>query len=341
MKISSQERTRQENDRNRLSQVNAPDSETVRAALHKYLGVMDLTIGQFAERVRRGESTVNLFLRGTYRKDGCGDSRIRRQIWDYLERYPISADVGALPETRGRLFRTKNFRIISEYLASSCDEGEVCLLYGPPGTQKTFVLSHMIAERNREKKNPALYIYCTVNMPPRSLLKRIGREAGVFTNVASIERLLSSILAEFRVQKRPPAIVVDEAQHLEIPSLEILRELHDRSGCGLVLAGSHSLYENFLRGRAHLEQWLSRIDHKDPLPGLLADEVRDISCRELGNGQPAKLNEGQVKKIVTACSVEDIFARGTDGKPRVAKYLSVRRLVKFLGQVKKSRKEAA
>jgi DNA transposition AAA+ family ATPase len=340
MRISGQERARQENDRNRLGQVHAPDSETVRAALRKYLGVMDLTTGQFAERVHRGESTVNLFLQGRYRTDGCGDSMIRKEIWDYLERNPIAADEDGLPENSGRLFRTKNFRIISEYFASSCDEGEVCLLYGPPGTQKTFVLSHMIAERNREKKNPALYVYASVAMAPRSLLKRIGRAAGVFVNVASCERLISSILAEFKSRNRPPAIIVDEAQHLEIPSLEILRELHDRSGCGLILAGSHNLYENFLRGRAHLEQWLSRIDHKDPLPGLLADEVREISCRELGNGQSAKLNEGQVKKIVAACSVEDIFARGADGKPRVVKYLSVRRLVKFIAQVKKSRKAA-
>jgi DNA transposition AAA+ family ATPase len=338
MKISDQERVRQGNDRNRLSQVNAPDSETVRAALRKYLGVLDLTTGQFAERVRRGESTVNAFLQGHYRTEGCGDLMIRKEIWDYLERYPISADVDAVP---GQLFRTKQFFRITGYLTSACDEGSVCLLYGPPGTQKTFVLRRMIAERNREKKNPALYVYAGADMTPRALLKRIGREAGVFTNVSGVDRLLSSILAEFRVQKRPPAIVVDEAQHLGILPLENLRELHDRSGCGLVLAGSHNLYDNFLRGRMHLEQWLSRIDYKDPLPGLLPDEVREISCRELGNGEPPKLNEAQLKKIVAACSVEDIFARGGDGKPHVAKYLSVRRLVKFLGQVKKSRRAAA
>ncbi len=69
--------------------------------------------------------------------------------------------------------------------------------------------------------------------------------------------------------------------------------------------------------------------------------MREISSRELGNGEPARLSESQVKKIVEACSVEDIFARNGDGKPRVVKYLSVRRLVKFLGQVRKSRKEAA
>jgi len=328
-------------DRHRLGQVKAPDSGTVRAALRNYLGVMDLTAGQFAERIRRGESTIHLFMRGDYGRVAADDSLIRRLIWDYLERNPIAANVGGLPQSSGRLFRTKNFRIIAGYLAASCDEGEVCLLYGPPGTQKTFVLSHEIAGRNREKKNPAIYVYASVNMTPRALLKRIGREAGVYVNLASNERIISSILAEFRSRKRPPAIVVDEAQHLSIPALEILRELHDRSGCGLVLAGSHNLYENFLRGRAQLEQWLSRIDHKDPLPGLLEDEVREISCRELGNGQPAELSEARVKKIVAACNVEDIFARGADGKPQAVKYLSVRRLVKFLGQVKKKKQEVA
>ena len=328
-------------DRHRYSMLDAPPSETVREALRTYLGVLDITVGQFAERIQRGESTVNLFLQGRYRKEGCGDELIRKQVWDFLRRNPIEAEAEGLPENSGRLFCTKNFRIISEYFASACDEGEVCLLYGPPGTQKTFVLSHMIAERNKEKKVPALYVYASIKMTLRALLKRIGREAGVFVNLASIERLLSSIISEFKSRKRPPAIVIDEAQHLDIPSLEILRELHDRSGCGLVLAGSHNLYENFLRGRAHLEQWLSRIDHKDPLPGLLEDEVREISCRELGNEQPAKLGETQMKKIVAACSVEDIFARGADGKPRAVKYLSVRRLVKFIAQVKKSRKEEA
>lgn len=325
-------------DRHRLARVNAPDSETVRAALRTYLGVMDLTPGQFAERVRRGASTINIFLQDRYDRVAADDSMMRKTIWDYLERNPIEAAESVLPGNSGRLFRTKNVRIISEYLASACDDGEVCLVFGAPGTQKTFALSHLIAERNRQKQTQALYVYAMVDMTPRALLKRIGREAGVFVNLASVDRIVSSILAEFRTRKRAPGIVIDEAQHLSVSALETLRALHDVSGCGLVLSGSHTLYENLLRGRAQLEQLLSRIDHKTPLPGLLEDEVREISCRELGNGQALKLGESQVKKIVAACSVEDIFARGADGKPQVAKYISVRRLVKFLGQVKKSKR---
>ncbi|MCL5743187.1 MAG: AAA family ATPase, partial [Acidobacteria bacterium] len=147
--------------------------------------------------------------------------------------------------------------------------------------------------------------------------------------------------ALFGRMERPPVVVMDEAQHLDVHCLEILRELHDRSGCGLVLAGSHNLFENFLRGRQQLEQWLSRIDHKDPLPGLLEDEVAQIATRELSNGQPANLSAKKLKEIVAACRVEDIFGRDAAGKRAAREYLSVRRLVKFLAQVKEAKQEHA
>ena len=47
---------------------------------------------------------------------------MRKRIWDYLERNPITPDTGSLPASSGRLFRTKNFRIIAEYLGRVFDE---------------------------------------------------------------------------------------------------------------------------------------------------------------------------------------------------------------------------
>jgi len=321
-------------ERHRLSTVTAPGGDKVRTALRRYLAISDMPVVQVAEQIHRGESTVNIFLQNRYQELAGNDELIRKTIWDYLERYPIDPAGEGIRLAQGRLFETENFRIIGRYLGAACERGEVCLLYGPPGTQKTFALSHLIAERFRQKKNDALYVYASHRMLPMALLKRIGRAAGVFVNLLGRDRVLNGILSEFSRRPSPPAVVVDEAQHLPIGALEILRELHDRSGCGLVLAGSHNLFENFLRGRQYLEQWLSRIDSKDPLPGLLECEVREIAARELGNGQPAKLGEKQLKAILSACRVDDVFARGEDGRVSPRKYLSVRRLVKFLGQVK-------
>ncbi|HWQ03672.1 MAG TPA: AAA family ATPase [Candidatus Nitrosotenuis sp.] len=324
--------------RDRLAEVQPPPTAEVQHALREYMGKLDLTIEQIAERIGKGRSTLGLFLYSNYqRRTGSSDLWLRRAIWDFLQRHPIEVRA----RVHGRLFATENVRRIRKYFLRAVERGDVALLYGPPGTQKTFALEHLIAENNLAGRPPAFYVYASDHMRALALLKRIGRAAGIFTNVVNCERLLSSLLAKFDSLPKTPAVVVDEAQHLDVHCLEILRELHDRSGCGLVLAGSHTLFENFLRGRQHLEQWLSRIDHKDPLPGLQEEEVAQIAARELGNGQPAELSEAKKKKLVRMCRVEDVFARTADGRMEAREYLSVRRLVKSLAQLKEEREAVA
>ena len=220
------------------------------------------------------------------------------------------------------------------------EQGEVALLYGAPGTQKTFMLEHMIAERNRAKKNDVFYVYAAFEMTPLSMARAIAREAGIYAGTRSKDRCVQNVIDWLRRQAQPPGIVIDEAQHLTIGALETVRQIHDRGGCGVLLAGSHDLYEKFLKARTHLEQWLSRIDYKEPLPGLLEDEVREIAARELGNGQPAKISEKQMQLLLSASRVDDIFARGNDGRLAPQKYLSVRRLVKTLRQLKAAKEKA-
>ncbi len=319
--------------RSLAARVQPPASREVRAALTDYLERTGHTHMEFAARIGYSQQAVSMFLYGRYAKLAGTDLYLRAAVWDYIERHPVVVRRAA----RGRLFATENVQRIRRYFARAIAHGEVALLYGPPGTQKTFALEHLIAEQNGRDAGAALYVYASDRMTALALLRRIGRAAGAVISSASVERLITNVLAALETRSQAPAILVDEAQHLDVRCLEILRELHDRSGCGLVLAGSHSLFENFLRGRAHLEQWLSRIDHKDPLPGLTEDEVERIAARELGNGQPAKLSERQVRELVKMCRVEDVFARDPEGKRATRQYLSVRRLVKSIAQLKEQR----
>jgi DNA transposition AAA+ family ATPase len=296
----------------------------------------DMTREEFAERIDYSRSAVVHFLRDAYHEIAESDILFRSAAWEYLQRHPVEV----ARENVGRLFVTQNYKRIRQYIFAAAERGQVCLLYGPPGTQKSFVIEYLVAERNREKKNDLISVYASIKMPPRALLHRIALATGGAIPQRSREQLLAGLIRYFRSRPSPGAIIVDEAQHLGIEALEILRELNDRGHCGLVLAGSHNLYENFLRGRQHLEQWLSRIDHKEPLPGLLEKEAEEIARRELGNGEPAEISKIRLDKIVAACRVDDIFARDKEGKPALRKYLSVRRLVKIIAQLKEA-KEAA
>jgi len=311
-----------------------PPAREVRERIARYIALSGMTVAEFASHAGYSVVALDKFLNGRYSRIASTDLYVRAAATKFMDLNSIELHAAA----RGRLFTTENCRRIRRYFLRAAEHGEVALLHGPPGTQKTFVLEHLIAERNREKKNDALYVYASVNMRPRALLRRIGMATGAVLSISSNDHLLNSLVRVLRARR--VAIVVDEAQHLDVNCLEILRELHDRSACGLVLAGSHHLYENFLRGRQHLEQWLSRIDHRDPLPGLQDDEVAAIAARELGNGQPAKLSGTQIKKLIAMCQVEDIFGRDSHGKPAVRQYLSVRRLVKSIGKLQEQ-KEAA
>ena len=303
----------------------APSSSEVREAAVDYMGRADMTHSEMGQRIGYGKSSVDLWMQGRY--PSGTDAYIRAAIWDYMERHRLTPRASA----KGRLFETENYRQIRRLFERATEHGELVLLYGPPGTQKSFTLEHLICAQNRDKKQNAVYVYASAQMRPTVLLKRIGRELGVPIGRSLREPVLNNILAALGQCERPPAIVVDEAQHLDVACLETLRELHDRSGCGLVLAGSHNLYLCFTRPerRAHLEQWLSRIDHRDQLPGLQRDELREIAAHELGNGHPAKLSEKFVNELAKQCRVEDIFS-GENSRS----YLSVRRLVKLLAQYK-------
>jgi len=315
-----------------------PPSAAVRERARRYLAATGMSVGEFAQSIGYSRPAVIKFLADTYRQLSGTDVFIRHAAVAYLDRNPVEAS-NELRVSAGRLFQTGNYRTIARYFLRAVEHGDVALLHGPPGTQKTFALSHLIAERNVQKRGDALYVYASVNMLPSALLRRIGLAAGAVLSGASNDHRLESLVRALRARRA--AVVVDEAQHLDVPCLEVLRELHDRSGCGLVLAGSHNLYENFLRGRQHLEQWLSRIDHRDPLPGLGEDEVATIAARELGNGQPARLTDRQVKQLVAMCRVEDIFGRDARNKPAVRQYLSVRRLVKSIAKLKQQREAVA
>ena len=329
-----------DNERARLKRVKLPgDYAACVEKVRTYMDTTGLSASDLAERVGKGRSTVNLFIQGRWHRHG--NIKEWRYLAAHLCEFIYRNPVEVFTPRGGALFETENYRRIRTYFDAAVERGEICLLYGPPGTQKTFVLAHLVAGRNRRQDNSAFYVYASQDMKPLPLLRRIGRAAGVLSGWHARDRVLDNLAFHFRQRLGRCAVIIDEAQHLPVASLEMVRELHDVSGCGLVLAGSHNLFDTFLRSRTHLEQWMSRIDHKDPLPGLLENEIREIAARELGNGQPAKLTEKQLRAFVKESEVDDVFARGADGRIAPRKYYSVRRLVKLLDQVKAAKRGAA
>jgi DNA transposition AAA+ family ATPase len=80
-------------------------------------------------------------------------------------------------------------------------------------------------------------------------------------------------------------IIIDEANHLDIEAMELLRYVYDRGNLGVVLIGTLRLYEIFTDGSrpaGELEQLWSRVGICELLPGLTEYEARHMIQNALG-----------------------------------------------------------
>ena len=238
------------------------------------------------------------------------------------------------------LLETHSFLKVKERVSEAAYHGVNSLIYGPPSSEKSFALK-AAAERLRAAGQPVIYAYCGPRCT-ESFLYRTIAEAEKLT-VRSSMRWANryAVISHLQGQPKLPAIILDEAQHLDIEALEGVRQIHDLTsrpggerGCGIVLAGSHSLLHFFLhpQRRLRLEQLLSRIPHRVQLEGMSKDEVLTLAARTFGNGKPAKLSEAQQKVLLQECSVVDPYHMDADGKATARTYYSSRRLLEFVRQ---------
>jgi len=340
-----------------LLAIHPPKHEVCVARANEFIARVGMSAPMFAEELRReygrmGRSTALIYLRGDYEDhmDRQADTRwMDARVWDYCENHwPKPRDNGHAEP----ILNTRGCKIITGCFEEAIHEGVNSLIYGPPSAEKSFVLENLVQQRRDAGQNDACYIYCDDDLAPMALLQRVAREAEVWLSRAwTREHWMNALIESFARRRYPPALVFDEAQHLPLKTLEIVRGLHDRTrrrnrpGCGMILAGSHNLYADFMHPsrRPRLEQWLSRLPNREQLSGMTREEVLEIASSAWGNKR-AKFNEQQQERILAACEVADPYATDGDGgplrddkgKPVVRTYYSARRLLHYIRQQKKN-----
>src|SRR6185312_1728215 len=291
----------------------APQRRQVTQVLTEYLQRTGLTPADFARRINYSAVALRFFMTGKYGSIAGSDAAIRAAIMDFINAHPIQP----VTETNGKLYETHNVRLIRECFYQALDERHAYYFRGAPGSQKTFVLQHLIAELNREEisKNGhgrrAFYVYCREGIKPTQVMKRVAEAAGSITT-GEVDRILRNL--RFDLGGRKVLFVLDEAQHLNVECLETLRELHDMPAhFGLLFAGSHELEKTF--NRLDMEQWHSRLHKGSELPGIQEHEAGDIIRAELGN-----VKQEKIQALIKQCYTTD------QRKGREVKYISARLL---------------
>lgn len=131
-------------------------------------------------------------------------------------------------------------------------QGKIAVVYGDAGIGKTMAIKEYLKENN-------LAIGITVSPSYASITgvnELIAEQLGVRERVA--RKIYSEIINKLRGSGR--VLVIDEAQHLTVRTLNHLRCISDESGVGIALIGNDEVYTKMKgSGRADFAQLFSRI----------------------------------------------------------------------------------
>ena len=302
--------------RRQLLAATLPEANEVRLELQDYLARTGMAPIDFAHRINYSRQTLDSFLNDRYSHISANDRSIRAAIRDFIAAHPIASP----PVSTGKLYETQNVRLLRKYFYEALDHRRAYYVYGAPGTQKTYVLQHLIAELNRSEiarngeGRRAYYIYVRQGIRSLDLMKRVAESCGAI-GVGSVDRILRNLRFDF--SQRKVLLVFDEAQHLSIECLETIRELLDQPPhCGLLFTGTHELEEIFTRQALELEQWRSRFHAGQALPGISEQEAAEIVHSELG----FKFSEPKIQRLIAKSRITDLRNGGSHD------YVSARRL---------------
>ncbi len=121
------------------------------------------------------------------------------------------------------------------------------------------------------------------------LMRKLATAAKV-SAMGSLNDLFESVSDRLRDSDR--LIVVDEAENLPLRALEIIRRLHDETGCGLVLSGMPRLVANLRGKHGELAQLYSRVSVALNLgESLPDDELFEIAKAALPDADEETLLE--------------------------------------------------
>ena len=236
---------------------------------------------QLARGIGTSPASVSMYLNGTYADKGGKYETIEPKIEAFLE---VQESKAQREELVLGFVETKTTRRIAEVMRDAHEAGEIAVIYGQAGLGKTQ------AVKNYCKKNGAILIEANPSFTALVLMKKLAASVKLPTSGT-----LNDLFEEtaYRLGGSERLIVVDEAENLPLRALEIIRRLHDETGCGLVLSGMPRLVANLRGKHGELVQLHSRVagalNLGDTMPDAELEQIARATLPEADDETIAEL----------------------------------------------------
>ena len=275
--------------------------------LQEFLESRGFTQSAVARGVGLTPAVISQYLKGTYQGDVPG---LERKLEAWLEREREKLNKGKL---QIGYVDTYISRRAMNMLQIAHQEGDTAVLYGQAGLGKTKILTEY------HKRNPdALLLDTDPSYTAKITVKRLAELVGT-SSTGSLNDVMDGIISKLKGSER--LIMVDEAELLPLRALECLRRIHDKTGCGLVLAGMPRLLINLRGKRGELKQLYSRV-------GMTLDMGEQLSAEDL------LVIAGTTLPNFTVETLDELVTQSHGNTRRLAKLMSgVRRMEKLNDEI--------
>lgn len=203
------------------------------------------------------DATLSHWLKGKY--PGNNDV-VAAKVRDYLDSTHQRSEIGG--SSKPDLVPTTNYNAVQEFCAVVNAHRIMGMLTADAGAGKTTAL------KAYTKEHPSvILIEADHGYTANSLFKDLCRRLKI-TPQGSLHDKLEQVVDALKGTGR--LIIIDEAEHLNYRTLELIRRVFDKAGVGIALVGMHRLFDKLHGEPMYYAQIYSRISAARKL-GLLKD----------------------------------------------------------------------
>lgn len=217
--------------------------------LRQEVAANNLTQKEIAQAIGYSNTVINQFLQGKYTGDS---SHIMERMVQYIRRLHNSKD----------LLQTKAAKAAFDFFDLVKNDNSLAVLLGDSGVGKTKISQSYAFTRER-----VAYCCAVQAMNSREIL--ISMANSILSTPPSGTVYECQLSIEQALRQRPRMIIVDQADLLNVKTLDIIRSIHDDGHCSMVLVGLpylESLMKRGPRSRENLAYLYSRVGYMRFLP---------------------------------------------------------------------------
>lgn len=225
----------------------AKDEQDVLLWLHGYVCTeLGGSRTRLIELLKMDYTTISLIWRGKYEAEPT-------QVLERIRKFRRRCEATVRKRFISTLVTERIMKVCDAALERSC----MVMISGPTGRSKTWTITEW---RHLNNHGRAIYVYAPEAGGFRAFLEALARALSISCNrnnhsmVDSIEKSLDE----------RNVLIIDEVAHLyptgkgaSLQSIEFIRGLHDRTGCGVVLCATDG-FENILGGGKYA-QWFDQL----------------------------------------------------------------------------------